>query len=86
MAEDRTLDRDQISLFLAALTKLSREHGIAVQSCGCCGGAFLRPHENASGLYITRSHWDNLDWCDSRGEMDGDRFTRAPDIVPEENS
>ena len=44
--------------FLEGLTKLTRETGIVVESCGCCHSPFLSPESESHHPNFEELEWD----------------------------
>lgn len=61
-------DQSRIDAFLAALTELSREHGVEIGACGCCGGPYLSffDEPDPPGRYRAKPFYggtaDYLEW------------------------
>lgn len=62
---------DKEKQFIIGLEKLTRETGIAIGGCGCCGSPYLYKVEtitrNESGYSITEG--DNVTWIDPADEV-----------------
>lgn len=50
--------------FMEALSSLTREYGVRIGGCGCCGSPFLMPLEYGEerGNYEADAKNDNLKW------------------------
>jgi hypothetical protein len=55
--------KDRREKFLAELTKISRQFGIVVDGCGCCGSPYLREiDEGAAGEYVEDGGISDFEW------------------------
>ena len=73
---DEAAQNARVVAFLAGLTALSREHGVTVYGCGCCGSPVLdvRGEPLAAGSYRVNAyggHYDALRFL-AAGERDTD--------------
>ena len=65
-------------MFLIGLEKLTRETGIQIGGCGCCGSPFLYEDNitsEKSGYGI--GYADNIAWIDPSDEDDWENFNKS---------
>lgn len=58
--------------FLADLTRLSREHGLIIEGCGCCGSPWISEiSPDSEGRYTASTHWqgaETIKWEETKDE------------------
>ena len=55
--------------FILGLEKLTRETGIAIHGCGCCGSPFLREVEVSKDSGYSAEDCENISWADPKDDF-----------------